>query len=213
MLIKKFNAAEAVIGEEPDALTQVNRSITEFTRLYFDNDKEIRDTLLQSIAALPEAEIQKLAASTLTQQSLVFAEHAVGRREVGVALTMGTADDDFNNHVRNPVNVLKGLFGEVAPVEGDHYRSVLIARMADFVREECDGDPEQAALLERRMAHILEGSDKTLKAYGQQDRSDLTGHFLEMMLTDDNGVMILGDHRPSRRSASPPPQQPGTPPV
>lgn len=179
MVSKNFSdVAAPVLGETPDARMQVNRSVTEFTRLYFNNDAETRNNIITALSALPAAEIEKLAASTPTQQHLVFAERAVNQ-DAAAILAAGTADDAYNTHRSNPINVLKGVFGGVAPVEQDHHRSIVEARIADFVRETCldSEDAEMTTrLLTQRLDQLAASSDpNALKNLANKDRQESYG--------------------------------------
>ena len=177
MVFKNFSdAAEPVLGEAPDAAMQVNRNITEFARLYFNNDAEIRNSIIGAVAKLPANEIEKLAAAPPMQQNLVFAEHAVGARDAATALGVGTADDAVNAYRRNPINFLKGVFGDVAPVEQSHHRSIIEARIADFAREtsiNSEGAEITTRLLTERLDQLAASGDpNALKNLAGQDRQE-----------------------------------------
>lgn len=176
MVTKEFGdiAGETLEGP-PDARTQVARSATEFTRLYFKNDAEVRGNIIDALSAMPDAEIEKLAAATPVQRYSAFAEQAV-ELEAAAVLSSPTADDPYKAHRSNPINLLKGVFGSVAQVETEHHRSVVEARIADFARETsldaADVEITTRVLTEQLDKMAASSDPASLKKMAEQNRRD-----------------------------------------
>ena len=103
------------------------------------------------------------------------------------------------------VSALKSLFSmAVSETEARENRSIIDARIAEYVRDEWDGDPAILQKLTSRVnSGLFAGDAKNMRTLAHADREEQYANFIDVLARDDDGALRLGSGGPLRRYMTP----------